>query len=40
MEKHSGGRPKKVVKRELVTGVRYTKAEYFILKQKANKAKK
>jgi hypothetical protein len=38
MEKHSGGRPKKVIKRESVTGVRYTKAEYFIVKQKANKA--
>lgn len=37
-EKHSGGRPKKVVKREAATGVRFTKAEYFIVKQKANKA--
>jgi hypothetical protein len=38
MEKHSGGRPRKVTRRESVTGVRYTKAEYFIVKQKANKA--
>lgn len=37
-EKHSGGRPKKVIKREAATGVRFTKAEYFVVKQRANKA--
>lgn len=37
-EKHNGGRPTKLVKRESATGVRFTKAEYFIVKQKANKA--
>ena len=36
--KHSGGRPKKTVKRLAATGVRFTKAEYFIVKQKAEKA--
>jgi len=36
--KHNGGRPKKDVKRDSVTGVRFTKAEYFIVKQKARKA--
>ena len=38
MEKHSGGRPKKAIKREATTGIRFTKAEYFIVKQKAKKA--
>lgn len=37
-DKHSGGRPKKAIKREAATGVRFTKAEYFIVKQKAKKA--
>ncbi len=37
-EKHSGGRPKKAIKREAATGVRFTKSEYFIVKQKAKKA--
>ena len=37
-EKHTGGRPKKSIKRESATGVRFTKAEYFIVKQKAIKA--
>jgi hypothetical protein len=36
--KRSGGRPEKAVKRESATGVRFTKAEYFIVRQKANKA--
>jgi len=33
-----GGRPKQNIKRESATGVRFTKAEYFIIKQKASKA--
>ena len=37
-DKHSGGRPKKAVKRAAGTGVRFTQAEYFIVKQKAKKA--
>ena len=37
-KRHSGGRPKKVIKRESATGVRFTKAEYFVIKQKALKA--
>ena len=36
--KHSGGRPKKSVKRDIVKGVRFTKAEYYVVKQKAAKA--
>lgn len=36
--KHRGGRPKKAVKREVITGVRFTKPEYFIVKHKAEKA--
>ena len=36
--KHTGGRPKKSVKRETVTGVRFTKAEYYVVKQKASKS--
>jgi len=36
--KHSGGRPKKLVKREIITGVRFTKAEYYVVKQKASKS--
>ena len=36
--KHTGGRPKKPVKRETVTGVRFTKTEYYVVKQKASKA--
>lgn len=36
--KHSGGRPKKPVKRETVTGVRFSKVEYFLVKHKAEKA--
>lgn len=37
-KRNSGGRPKKVVKRESATGIRFTKSEYFIIKQKASKA--
>ena len=36
--KHSGGRPKKPVKRDIIKGVRFTKAEYYVMKQKAAKA--
>jgi hypothetical protein len=36
--KHAGGRPKKPVKRETVTGVRLSKVEYFLVKRKAEKA--
>lgn len=37
-QKHTGGRPKKLVKRESITGVRFTKVEYYGVKQKAAKA--
>src|SRR5688500_11884957 len=37
VKKNRKGRPGKPVKRESVTGVRFTKAEYFIIKQKASK---
>ena len=33
-----GGRPKKIIKRQLVIGVRLTKEEHFIIKEKASKA--
>ena len=36
--KHKGGRPKKMVRREITKGIRFTKAEYYIVKQKASKA--
>ena len=36
--KHKGGRPKKAVKKETVTAVRFTKIEYVVVKQKASKA--
>lgn len=36
--KHGGGRPKKPVKKETVTGVRFSKVEYFLVKHKAEKA--
>jgi hypothetical protein len=36
-KRHSGGRPKKIIKRESATGIRFTKAEYFVIKQKALK---
>ena len=35
--KHMGGRPKKAVRKEINKGIRFTKAEYFIIKQKASK---
>ena len=35
--KHTGGRPKKQVKRDIVTGVRFTRVEYFAVKHKASK---
>jgi len=37
-KRHSGGRPRKIIKRESGTGIRFTKAEYFVIKQKAFKA--
>jgi hypothetical protein len=37
-KKHSVGRPKKDVKKQVVTAVRFTKTEYFVVKQKASKA--
>ena len=33
-----GGRPKKPVKKEKITGVRFTKLEYYVVKQRAAKA--
>lgn len=33
-----GGRPKKLVRRERTTGIRFTKTEHFIVKEKASKA--
>ena len=36
--KHTGGRPKKQVKRDIVTGVRFTRVEYFAVKHRASKA--
>ena len=36
--KHKGGRPKKVVRREIIKGIRFTKAEYYVIKQNASKA--
>ena len=35
---HSGGRPKKPVKRDIIKGIRFTKSEFFVVKQKAAKA--
>ncbi|MCW3464904.1 plasmid mobilization protein [Chitinophaga nivalis] len=37
--KGKGGRPPKAVRKEIRTGVRFTKAEYFIVKEKAIKAR-
>ncbi len=37
-KRNSGGRPTKTIKRESATGVRFTKVEYFVIKQKALKA--
>lgn len=39
MSSNKGGRPKKAIKREAATGIRFTKAEYFIVKQKAIRAR-
>jgi hypothetical protein len=36
--RRKGGRPKQAIKRESATGVRFTKAEYFIVKSKAAKS--
>ncbi|MGI8581193.1 MAG: plasmid mobilization protein [Chitinophagaceae bacterium] len=36
--KHNGGRPRKQVKREIIKGVRFTKVEYYVIKQKASKS--
>ena len=36
--KHSGGRPKQTIKKDTVTGVRFSKLEHFVVKQKASKA--
>jgi hypothetical protein len=36
--KHSGGRPKKSVTRSIIKGIRFTEAEYFVVKQKASKS--
>jgi hypothetical protein len=36
--KHPGGRPKKPVKRDIVKGVRFSKAEFYVVKQNAAKA--
>ncbi|WP_147202769.1 plasmid mobilization protein [Segetibacter aerophilus] len=36
--KHSGGRPKQSIKKDTVTGVRLSKLEHFVVKQKASKA--
>ena len=35
---HSGGRPKKPIKRDIVKGIRFTKSEFFVVKEKAAKA--
>jgi hypothetical protein len=37
-KEHKGGRPKKLVKRKLITGVRFTETEYAIIKDKAGQA--
>ena len=37
-KRHGGGHPRKIIKRESATGVRFTKEEYFSIKQKAFKA--
>jgi hypothetical protein len=36
--RHKGGRPAKLVKRKYATGIRYTEAEYLIVKSKAKQA--
>lgn len=37
-KKAKGGRPKKPVRRERTTGIRFTQTEHFIIKEKASKA--
>jgi Bacterial mobilisation protein (MobC) len=37
-KKKKGGRPKKTVKRERTTGIRFSKTEHFIVEEKAKKA--
>jgi uncharacterized protein (DUF342 family) len=36
--KHKNGRPKKVVKKEIIRSIRFSKTEYFIVKQHACKS--
>ena len=36
--KHRNGRPKKTVKKEIIKSIRFSKAEYYIIKQKASRA--
>ena len=36
--KHSGGRPKKIIKKDTITGVRFSNIEHCVVKQKAAKA--
>ena len=38
--KHKGGRPKKLVRREINKGIQFTKAEYYVVKQNALKSGK
>lgn len=38
-KKGKGGRPPKAIRKEVCTGIRFTKAEYFIVKEKAIKAR-
>lgn len=35
---HKNGRPKKVVKKEIVRSIRFSKTEYFIIKQHASRS--
>ncbi|UPK72856.1 plasmid mobilization protein [Chitinophaga filiformis] len=37
-KKGKGGRPPKAIRKEICTGVRFTKTEYFIVREKAIKA--
>ena len=36
--RHRGGRPTKQVKRDIIKGIRFTKVEYYVVKQKASKS--
>ncbi|MEP7231871.1 MAG: plasmid mobilization relaxosome protein MobC [Ginsengibacter sp.] len=38
--KHSGGRPTKSVKRDIIKGIRFSEIEYYVVKQKASRAGK